>query len=405
MMIEEKLAKTRSAFLWTRLLSTPFYVLYTLLPYILYRDVGATLLQVTTVIILHPAVSLIAPYVSVWVLKRPDRLTSKLAWANLLKFFPFLFILLIDDVAYFTIASMIYLILGRGVMPAWMEILKLNIPGESRTKVFAYGQVFDYLGIAFFPLSFGWILDSYQGSWRYLFFVTALIGIFSTWFFYRIPRQTRQFKEEELSLKEAVFKPWKISWDLLKRRPDFARFQYGFMLGGAGLMVLQPAYPLFFYDTLHLSYKEMTLALAFCKGISYAAATPFWTKIFGKVDIFRFCTCVTFLAALFPLLLFLAKQDILFLWIAYITYGVMQGGSELSWHLSGPVFSPQNDSSAYSQTNILAQGVRGALMPYLGYLLCSFFGVYAAFITAIFLCLLATYTLNRSSIKAHLIQN
>lgn len=391
---------TRSAFLWTRLLSTPFYVLFTLLPYILYRDVGATLLQVTTLIILRPAVSLLAPYWSVSVIKRPDRLVANLAWANVLKFLPFLFVPWVDSVVYFNLASLIYLILGRGVMPAWMEVLKLNIPSDSRTRVFAYGQAFDYLGIALFPFCFGWMLDSTPEAWRLLFFITSLLGMISTWFLMRIPALDPPAECEAIDYKAALIKPWKASWELLSQRPDFARFQYGFMLGGAGLMILQPAMPAFFSDTLHLSYKEMTFAIAFCKGIGYAAATPFWARFFEKIDIFRFCSWVTFLAAFFPLLLLFAKADTLFLWVAYLIYGVMQGGSELSWHLSGPTFSVQADSSAYSQTNILTQGIRGAVMPYLGLYLSLFFGVGAAFAASALLCLAATYVMRKETVKA-----
>lgn len=393
-------SKTRAAFLWTRLLSTPFYVLFTLLPFILHRDVGASLFQVTTIIVLKPAFSLLAPYWSVSIIKRPDRLLSNLAWANFLKYIPFLFIPMIDSVAYFTFASMVYLVLGRGVIPAWMEILKLNIPSESRTKVFAYGQAFDYLGIALFPLLFGWMLDSYDEAWRWLFFATALVGILSTAFLYLIPKSEEMPMKEAISLSDALAKPWKVSWDLLKTRPDFLKFQQGFFLGGAGLMVLQPALPVFFNDTLQLSYKEIGLATAFCKGIGYALMTPFWARLFEKVNIFRFCSEVTLLAALFPLLLLASTTHIAFLWAAYLVYGVMQGGSELSWHLSGPVFSLKGESSAFSQTNILTQGVRGVVVPFLGLLINNAFGAEWTLISAVAFCLAATYVMRKEQVKA-----
>ena len=383
--------ETRAAFLWTRILSTPFYVLFTLLPYILYKDMEATLFQITTIIILKPTVSLIAPYWSASIYKRPDRLISNLTWANTLKFLPFLFVPLIDSVEYFTLASMIYLILGRGVIPAWMELLKQNLPRESRTKVFAYGQAFDYLGIALFPLTFGWLLDAYQEAWRFLFFVTASLGMGSTLLLLRIPRQRVHINNPSPTFSETLIRPWKQCWELILARPDFGRFQIGFMFGGAGLMILQPALPVFFTDTLNLSYREMTFAIAFCKGIGYAMTTPFWAKLFEKINIFYFCAGVTFLAALFPLVLLFSETHITFLWIAFLGYGFMQAGSELSWHLSGPTFSMEGDSSIYSQTNVLTQGIRGAVAPYLGLCLCQLTGATVTFLISSFLCLLATY--------------
>lgn len=397
-------AATRAAFFWTRILSTPFYVLFSLLPYILYKDVGASLFQITTIIILKPAVSLIAPYWSVSIYKRPDRLISNLCWANVLKFIPFLFIPFIDRVEYITVASMVYLILGRGVIPAWMELLKRNIPGESRTKVFAYGQALDYLGIALFPLTFGWILDAYQESWRLLFFATAAIGMASTLFLLRIPSRPLEIKEALPNFTETLVKPWKQCWELIGSCPDFGRFQIGFMFGGAGLMILQPALPVFFTDTLHLSYREMTFAIAFCKGIGYAATTPFWADKFEKVSIFRFSALVTFLAALFPIALILAEYHIALLWIAFFGYGIMQAGSELSWHLSGPTFSREADSSIYSQTNVLTQGIRGAVTPYIGLCLCQLAGAPITLLAGCVLCLLATQFMARQRVSLQLDQ-
>ena len=381
--------RTRGAFLWTRILSTPFYVLFTLLPYILYKDIGASLLQVTSIIILKPAVSLIAPYWSVAIYKRPDRILSNLCWANVLKFLPFLFIPLIDSSEYFTLASMIYLILERGVIPAWMELLKLNISGSERVRVFAYSQALDYLGIAFFPLAFGWLLDLYPGSWRLFFLITAAIGMLSTLVLFRIPKCAADKLPSLLLWKETLIQPWKQSWELVRTRPDFARFQLGFMLGGGGLMVLQPALPVFFTDTLNLSYTELALALSFCKGIAYALTTPFWVRLFAKLDTFRFLTVVLFLCALFPLILLSTQYHLSFLWAAYLIYGVMQGGSELAWHLSCLSFSGESDSSPYSQTNVLAQGIRGAIIPYLGCCLCQLAGAHVTLLAGTLLCFVA----------------
>lgn len=387
--------ETRTAFLWTRILSTPFYVLFTLLPYILYKDVGATLFQITTIIILKPAISLVAPYWSSSIYKRPDRLVANLFWANFLKFTPFLFIPWIDSIVYFTGASLIYLILGRGVIPAWMELLKQHIPGSSRTKVFAYGQALDYLGIALFPLTFGWLLDSFHESWRLLFFITALIGIASSFLLLRIPSKRLIRPSQPIKWSETLLKPWKQSWELVQRRPDFGRFQIGFMWGGAGLMILQPALPVFFTDTLHLSYQEMSFAIAFCKGVGYAATTPFWAQLFEKISIFKFSAIVTFLAALFPIMLIMAEYHMAFLWIAFFGYGIMQAGSELSWHLSGPTFSQEGDSSIFSQTNVLTQGIRGAITPFLGLCLCQLAGAPVTLSAGCLLCLQATQFMSR----------
>ena len=82
---------TRVAFMWTSILNTPFWAIFNMLPFILYKDLHATPLQITAIIILKPAVSLIAIYWSALIEKRKDRLLSNLIWARILSHLPFFF--------------------------------------------------------------------------------------------------------------------------------------------------------------------------------------------------------------------------------------------------------------------------------------------------------------------------
>ena len=70
--------KTRSAFIWSHVLNTPFWAIFNMLPFILYKDLHATPLQITAIIILKPAVSLFAPYWSAIIEKRRDLLLPNL---------------------------------------------------------------------------------------------------------------------------------------------------------------------------------------------------------------------------------------------------------------------------------------------------------------------------------------
>jgi hypothetical protein len=68
-------------------------------------------------------------------------------------------------------------------------------------------------------------------------------------------------------------------------------------------MIMQPALPKFFFDTLHLSYAELAIALSVCKGVGFSMTTKYWSWLMGKLDIFRFGSIVTVLCAFFPLAL------------------------------------------------------------------------------------------------------
>ena len=385
--------RTSTAFLLSRLLSVPFGSIFNLLLIILYKDLHATPLQITIAIALRPVASLFAPYWSATIHSKDSRLILKLSIANIIKFLPFLFAPFIDNTWFYVLSFGFYTMLTRGMIPAWMEVLKKNIQGMSIEKVFAYGSAFEYIGGAFLPLAFGFLLDGDGQAWRYIFPATALIGMFSAFFIYRIPFTLSDQDQEARSFKQHLLNPWKESFKLLCQRADFLKFQIGFMWGGAGLMVLQPVLPKFFVDILDLSYLEVALAITVCKGIGFALTSPLWVIAYRKMDIFQFSRLVIFLIAIFPLCLLASQLNIIWLYIAYFAYGIMQVGSEMSWNLSGPVFAKHEDSSKYSVVNVLAGGIRGCIFPLLGTLLYEFTNAATVLILGSVFCLVATYEL------------
>lgn len=187
-----------------------------------------------------------------------------------------------------------------------------------------------------------------------------------------------------------LLKPWKNAWDLLIQRPDFARYQVGFMLGGSGLIIMQPALPVFFMDTLDLSYTELAIALTLCKGIGFVTTSSTWAKILNRLDIYRFNSWVTLLACCFPLCLIAAQVHLVWLYLGYILYGIMQAGSEMSWNLSGPLFAKEEDSSVYSSVNVMTVGLRGCFVPAIGSILGIFTNSTAIMLIGGALCFLAT---------------
>ena len=254
------------------------------------------------------------------------------------------------------------------------------------------GSTIDYCGAGLLPFVLGVVLDQYECSWRWLFPLTALLGIGSTLLLYRIPvvAATSIEQPRSISLQERLVNPWRDAWSLLRNNIGFAHFQIGFMLGASGIMIMQPALPMFFVDTLNLSYTKMLLAIAACKGIAFAITSPFWVRLFQRMNIYSFCGLVTLLTAAFPFALLSAQFHIGFLYAAYLLYGVMQAGSELGWHMSGPIFAKDQESVVYSGTNVLMVGIRGCFAPALGAFLFPIIGSTGVMLLCAVLALLAT---------------
>jgi len=385
--------RTAHAFIWTSLLKAPFWGMYALLLFILSKDLQATYLQITCLIALKPVLSLFSPYWSALVYNRPDRLRSNIILATLIGHLPFFFFPFIDNPWFVVAAGAIFLMLKRGIIPAWMEILKRNMSEKKRHQTFSYGSILSNVGGALLPILFGRWMDLEPGSWRLLFPLTALLSFIATLFLLLIPTTKAPPEKIPFDIKAALLRPWKNSWHLLKTRPDFTRYQIGFMLGGGGLMLMQPALPDFFIKELSLSYTALAAAIAACKGIGFALTSNIWARWMDRLRIYRLSALVTLLAAFFPILLLFAQVQIAWVYIAYLIYGVMQAGSELSWHLSGPLFAKQEDSSAYSSVNVVTVGFRGLFAPICGSLLCTAFNPTAALLMGAALCGLASVQL------------
>lgn len=135
-------------------------------------------------------------------------------------------------------------------------------------------------------------------------------------------------------------------------------------------MVMQPALPGFFLDNLHLSYTELGVAITLCKSIGFAmTSTTLWARLMNKMDIYRLSSWVALVACLYSVFLLYAQVKPYWVYIAYISYGIMQAGSELYWNMSGPIFAKDEDSTGYTSVNVLMVGLRGCIMPAMGGLL------------------------------------
>ncbi|MCB1181628.1 MAG: MFS transporter [Chlamydiia bacterium] len=394
---------TRGAFLWNHILRAPFWAVYNLLLFILYKDLHASPFQIGLFIALKPGVSLLSMYWGHLVNQRPDRLISNIIWASVIGYFPFFFFPFFYSSWFVLFGSAIYMMMHRGVVPAWMEILKLNLPKGTKEKVFSYGSILSYIIGALLPLVVGPILDHYVLAWRWFFVLTAFFGISAIFFIRKIPIPfVSKGKQKEHHLGQHLLHPWKSSISILSKRPDFRNYQIGFMLfGGCGLMIMQPALPKFFVDVLALSYTELSVALLICKGAGFVLTSPLWARGMSRFNIFRFGGFVTTLGGLFPLVLLCGPLHIFFIYLAYFTYGVMQAGSELVWHLAGPHFAHDQDSAPYSNLSIFAVGIRGLVIPQIGSFLIFYFPSTALLIAAAFLCLAGTLWMRRAY-KQHL---
>lgn len=327
------------ALFWTSLLNEPLFTLYGFIAFILYKHLGASALQIALLTMLKPVITIVSFYWSAGLRGKSQKLKSNVLWAGLWMRVPFLFCPWFDSPWFLIAAAVNYMFFYRAGIPGWLEMIKRNMSEEKRGKLFSWSSGLAYAEGVVLSLGMGSLLDRDPGLWKILFVLAALVGFGTMLVQARLSVEGKEDEKEEASLKERIVRPWRDSYRLIRERRDFSSFQWGFMVCGFGIMMIQPVLPLFVVDALGISYLEMAVAVSIAKGLGFALSSPGWGHWMGKVSILRMAAWVFLSFGVFPLLLSFSLWGLMWLYVAYFWYGVAQGGSHLVWNLSGPAFA------------------------------------------------------------------
>jgi predicted MFS family arabinose efflux permease len=384
------------ALTWTSLLSEPLFTLYSFLPFILYRDLGASPFAIALMTMLKPVVTILSFYWSAGLKGKSRKLKGNVLWAGLWMRAPFLLCPWVAEPWYLIGAAINYMFFYRAQVPGWVEVLKRNIPQGERGRAFSWSAALGYGEGVLLSLGMGALLDARPELWPLLSFGAAAVGLLSLAVQAQVEVPPEEQREEpSLSLPEIIARPWRDSWRLVRSRPDFARFQWGFMAAGFGIMLIQPALTFFAVDQLHVGYLQMAGALSIAKGLGFVVSSPVWGRAIEGRSVFPIASCVFACMGAFPLLLAAASWEGSLLYCAYFVYGIGQGGSHLVWHLSGPHFAGSEESSRYSGVNVAMAGLRGAVAPPLGGVVAVEWGAVPTLLLGGVVCLLSALQMRK----------
>ena len=179
--------KTRKALLWMNLSHEPFVVLYALLPFILRKDLGASILQISILAALRPILPVFFFYWSANLTNRKNRLRSNLIGAWALARLPFLLVPWVENVWYLIFCCAVYELFNKSGIPALIEILKINLPKESRERTYTLYFVLTFLESILLGLFMARLLDRYSSGWQILCGMTALLGLSSILLQLKVP--------------------------------------------------------------------------------------------------------------------------------------------------------------------------------------------------------------------------
>ena len=121
----------------SRSLISPLEAMYFLLVFIFCKELDATPLQLTLLVSAKPMVALMAFYGNIFIKGRPDRLKYYLMTLNVVGCLPCFLFPFVQSPWFFLLGYAVFMTALKAGIPAWAEILKINLPPEDRGQVFA----------------------------------------------------------------------------------------------------------------------------------------------------------------------------------------------------------------------------------------------------------------------------
>lgn len=375
---------THWLYLFNRIISSPLEILFTLLIFIIGKETEATPLQLTVLAASKPIVSLIAFYVSSFVSQRPYLVKLYLIILSMVGSMPCLFFSYFNNPWFFVFSFALFTTTSRAAFPAWCQILKSQIGLPKMSDSISKGSSINYLFTLMLPVIFSYWMDQDKEIWKMLFMLIALLHMSNIVILLALNLHSPLTILE----KKQWINPLKNGWHLLKSEPAFTKYLLLFFLGGAGIVAMQSILPIYFKNDLQLSYTKLTLAFSFCKGVSFIVTSPLWARWSNYISLYVINGVMNFFTCLFILCMISSSFNLGWLYVGYLMYGTMQAGCEITWNLSGPVFSSNKDSTQYSSLNLALVGIRGCICPFLGQLIFTFWGVQAVFFSSLVVCLM-----------------
>lgn len=370
----------RNIYLSCKTLCGPLEALFTLLIFILTKELHADPLQLLVLTSAKPAVALVGYYCSSFIINNTRRIKPFLIASTVAGALPCIAAPLVDNVWFYVFSYTLFMASLRSIYPAWIEALKQEYTESTLAKVVSRGAIITNLNTIFVSLLISYWMDLHPGIWKLLFVLVGVMQILAAiliGFLQIKPKKTDEILE---TIKIQVF--LKESWNLLKRDRPFVKYLLLSLIGGAGVVIIQPYVPIFFEQSLHLSYQQLALAFSFCKGIAFVASAPAWVVFVKQASLYRLQAYINIVCVIFIGSLLFANVEVNSIYVAYIFYGFMLSGCELSWNLSGPRFSKDKESILHSSLNLALIGIRGCWLPFLGYLAFMQLGANGIFILA-----------------------
>lgn len=272
------------------------------------------------------------------------------------------------------------------------RLLQQHLARGTQGGVFGLSNGFREAFAAIVSVAAGWFMDQFVEGYKAVFVAAGVFMILSSTLFASMPTRAERTGMHRLTMRH-VREPLSAVLELLHRRPDFLRYEIGFMVYGFAFMATLPVVPLFLVDTLALDYTTIGFARGTLFQLTIIPSMWFFGRVFDRMPVHLLAGRVFALLALFPASLIgaalLPDISLPLVYLAFLLFGAAMGGVAVLWNISSVRFAGDEDAGVYQSVHLAATGARGLVAPLLAYLVMTVFGTVPALVFSAVLWLLA----------------
>jgi type IV secretory pathway TrbD component len=295
-----------------------------------------------------------------------------------------------------------------GLINLRTTIWNVNYPRSHRARIASRLQTVRMLMASGAMVGVSLLYDAFPSAYRWVYPCAGVIGVISL-----IPYSRLRMRGERAEMQRmrahfdrtigAAAKPHQ-TWlagvrevaDILRTDKLFARYMLAQFILGAANFFTEPILVNFMTKELDFTYFQSLSLLQFVPQIMLFASISIWAVYFDRIGVLRFriynsfAWACAYVAIAIGLLLYAiagpqwAAVAWVFIVLSRISKGLGMGGGAIAWNLGHLHFARPHQTELYMGIHVGLTGLRGLLMPIVGYVCFTWMGMYAIIIPVVF---------------------
>jgi MFS family permease len=354
--------------------------------------------QITILVMIFPISSLL----SIWwgkIIEDSENKSKYFLIAGFLGRLSLVFGFFITNIYQFIFLLAFLLSFNSLVVPTQNTLLQANFRKEIRGKLFGYSASLSTLIALIGSYFAGRLLDIDEHYYKYIFVATGILGLIGTLFLAAIKVDSKEKlvpKNKKNKMRKIFLLPLIRSFQILKNDKQYRIYEIAFMIYGIGFMIVLPVIPRYLVNNLHMTYTQTFVAKGVISQLGILVFAPIAGFIHDKNHPNLFAAISFFAISFFPLILFFSTMfsnistSIAIVYFSYIIYGIAMSGVLIAWNLGTIYFAKNNDVSMYQSVHVALTGVRGLIIPPLGFIILKTLGMQSVFIVSFLAFIIAS---------------